>query len=141
MFSIDWSSLTDLNFWLNTKPGVLSRNFEILFLAIIFLGFGMWLAAIIIHRKLAKTRHKNEIILSDRLGKMFLSLFIVFSFLFFFRNEGIPFLGGRFWILLWLIWALIWLGAILWQYFRWLPPEAKAINIEKKNDKYTQYIK
>jgi hypothetical protein len=83
---------------------------------------------------------RREFIRADYLAKtanFFLTMAVSFTFIFFFRYEAIPFLGGRFWILIWALGGLAWLIYLVRYYFVHV---RKAISDLAQKQKINKYL-
>ena len=61
---------------------------------------------------------------------------VFLAVLWFFRYEGVPFFGARFWLLILGIGDLVWAIAILRHFLVRLPKERAAIAVEQQKQKY-----
>jgi len=99
----------------------------------------LFLLSVII-RIVARRRRKEVDRYLTRTFRYFSSFCFVMSlfgfFLVFFTYEEVPFLGARFWYLLWLFIALVWLF-FLWRYFFRIVPQKRSRSFEhKQKEKY-----
>lgn len=122
---IDWGKFASLSFWLQSNPGMLSKTFEIIFIAVLVIGYGSAIIAYLLEQKYFKARQGMIGDFWRKVVKMTVWLSVIFTFLFFFRAEGVPYLGGRYMFLAWLIGAVIWTAYLLNYYFRGIPKKVK----------------
>jgi len=66
---------------------------------------------------------------------------VSFSFIFFFRYESIPILGGRFWIFIWILMGLVWVILLIRHYFMIMPKQMEELAAKKKRSKYLNFSK
>lgn len=136
LFGIDLSQLLRLDFWLDAYPGTLSPRFELIFLIILIVNYGLFF---LIKQRSNSYNKKKSFILGKffgRVANLFLTLAVTFTFIFFFRYEGIPILGGRFWMLFWVLGGLGW-GIYLIHRFRTDIPEMIAeANARRRFENY-----
>ena len=122
---IDLGKIFSLPFWLEVSPGELSPLFEKYFLG---LTFFLW-AIFGISKLVQKYLHgKRGYIIANywqKIATFSLTMAVSFSFIFFFRYEAIPILGGRFWILLWVIVGFVWIIYLIKYYFKDLKKQLK----------------
>ena len=83
---IDWGRCIDLEFWLESNPGVLSTQFEMIFLIVLFLGYGLFVAAKLYQKKSSQNKNGMMVLFWRKAARMFLTISIVFSLLFFFNT-------------------------------------------------------
>lgn len=122
---IDWGKFVSLSFWAQSNPGVLSKTFEIIFIGVLVIGYGAAIIAYILEQKYFKAK---EGVVGDfwrKVVKMAVYLSVIFTFLFFFRAEGVPYLGGRYMFLAWAIVLIIWTVYLINYYFRGIPKKIK----------------
>lgn len=138
---IDWGKFVDLQFWLTSNPGELSRNFEIFFIIILVIFYGGYFVVRGLQKKSSEKKDGTMVEYWRRAGSMFMTMAISFTFLFFFREEGVPYLGGRYMFLLWTIAAIVWIGILKYYYFVKIPKiikerSAKATPTQNFNNPY-----
>lgn len=108
---IDIIKLTKLSFWFAMRPAPMSKEFTIA--AAVF--FGLFIAAKIVLRIIMEKQKKLMTAADKKLSNMIQSFCLTMGSLgllwTFFAYEGLPILASRYWVLLWL------LGAIIWAYF------------------------
>lgn len=140
---IDWGKFINLSFWLESNPGELSRQFEIIFVVVLVLGYGLYIAAKVLQKKSSQAKDGMMVNFWRKTARMYISLAIVFSLLFFFRSEGVPYLGGRYMFGLWTIWGLIWLGRLVYYYFHVMPKKLiEKISSVPSNSNFTnKYVR
>jgi len=139
---IDWGKFVTLSFWTSSNPGSLSRSFEIIFLVIVIIGYGLALVSYILEKKYFDA--KNGIVgdFWRIVNKMMIYLSVCFTFLFFLRVEGVPYLGGRYMFAIWAIAGIAWLAKLLLYYYRGIP--MKKLEWEKPKTQQpldSRYIK
>jgi hypothetical protein len=113
---IDWGKIFSVPFWLEVNPGDLSDLFEKMFLAVLIICYVFYAVSKIGERKLINKRNFILAKFCSKVANYLLTVAVSFTFIFFFRYEAIPYLGGRFWILLWAIMAVAW-GIYLIRYY------------------------
>lgn len=134
---IDWGKIFSVPFWLDVRPGELSPLFEKYFLAVLIVNYSCYgLSKLIVRQMMAK---RSFIIakLWQKIGSFCLTMAVSFSFIFFFRYEAIPILGGRFWVLVWLITGFIWLVYLIRYYF--VDVKYKLADLAKRQQ-YEKYL-
>ncbi len=136
LFGIDFAKFISPSFWLETHPGGLSTTFDIIFIMILVVGYGWYIAAQYLRSRLLAAGNKLYANFWKRFAKMALGMSIAFTFIFFFRHEGIPFLGGRYWFLFWAILLIIWKVKLLREYYVVLPSEAERLREQREKNKY-----
>ncbi|HDQ22878.1 MAG TPA: hypothetical protein ENN28_02775 [Candidatus Uhrbacteria bacterium] len=134
---IDWGKILSVPFWLDVRPGELSPLFEKYFLAVLFFSYFFYFLSCFLKKRFVSRRNFIKANFWRKFSTFCLTMAVSFTFIFFFRYEAIPFLGGRFWILIWLIAGIIWLGFLLKYYFINLPQELKKLEEKKK---FSQYL-
>ncbi len=73
----------------------------------------------------------------QKFGNLFLSLGLVGLVLLFFKQQRLPYLGMRFWLGLWALICLVWLGFILKYIFIEVPKKKEE---KKKQEELRKYI-
>lgn len=138
---IDWGKLVSAPFWLDVSPGDLSPLFEKYFLAITIIAWAAYGLSWFIGKRLSARRNYIKAKFYQKIGTFCITMAASFSFIFFFRYEAIPFLGGRFWVLIWAIGGLIWLIYLIKYYFVNLKQQLASLVEKQKKDKYLVGIK
>jgi len=133
---IDWGKIFSVPFWLEVNPGELSDQFEKIFLAVVIVCYIFYAVSKISEKKLIKLRNFIMAKFCAKVATFLLTMAVSFSFIFFFRYEAIPYLGGRFWILIWLFLGLIWLGFLLRYFLVVIPRQKKELEKKQKLKKY-----
>lgn len=138
---IDWGKLIDPQFWLTSNPGDLSHSFEIIFVVILVLFYGGYFVARSLQAKSANKKDGTMVEFWRRVGKMFMTMAVSFTFIFFFREEGVPYLGGRYIFLIWGLVAVVWIGVLKYFYFLKIPKiieerSAKAVPTQNFTNRY-----
>jgi hypothetical protein len=113
---IDWGKIFSIPFWLEVNPGDLSDLFEKMFLIVLIICYVFYAAGKISEKKLIGRRNFILAKFCSKVANYLLTMADSFTFIFFFRYEAIPYLGGRFWILIWVIMGLAW-AVYLVRYF------------------------
>jgi phosphotransferase system glucose/maltose/N-acetylglucosamine-specific IIC component len=113
---IDWGKIFSIPFWLEVNPGDLSDLFEKMFLIVLIICYVFYAAGKISEKKLIGRRNFILAKFCSKVANYLLTMAVSFTFIFFFRYEAIPYLGGRFWILIWVIMGLAW-AVYLVRYF------------------------
>lgn len=122
---IDWGQFASLSFWAESNPGTLSRTFEIIFIAVLVIGYGSAIIAFLLEKKYFDARQGVVGDFWRKVVKLFIWLSVIFTFIFFFRAEGVPYLGGRYMFLAWGIALIIWTVKLAMYYFRGIPKKIK----------------
>lgn len=136
LFGIDFLKLFSLTFWLEVSPGTLSTKFEIIFLVVLALCYGLF--GIFKYRAHLFNERKNFLHgkFFAKVAGYFLSLAVAFTFIFFFRYEGIPLLGGRFWMLIWFLYAVIEGARLIYFWQKELPQKIVEQNARRRFENY-----
>lgn len=138
---IDWGKIFSAPFWLNVNPGELSDQFEKFFLVVLIINYGLYFVSKFWQKKLIASREFIKVKFCQKTANFFLTMAVSFTFIFFFRYEAIPFLGGRFWTLLWLIGGLIWLIYLARYYLVHVINQLKELDKKQKFNKYLVKVK
>ncbi len=136
LLGIDWGKIFSIPFWLDVKPGELSPLFEKYFLVVFIVSWAMFFLSKYAQKRLISQRNFIKAKFAGKTGSFFLTMAVSFSFIFFFRYEAIPILGGRFWVLVWVLTALIWLFYLLRYYFKVMPTQMSDLAEKRKMSKY-----
>ena len=130
---INFSFLFSVEYLFNLNPGpILPIYFKVLvpiFGCMVITGF--------IIRKI--TRHNSYPPVKKFFNKFFHYLFtlgLLGLLYLFFRQQSIYLLSAPFWLVIWLIAALVWGGFILKYYFTDRPKEMDEVKNQKEKDKY-----
>jgi hypothetical protein len=123
-------NLLTTNFWFNNQPGALLSSSSKIFIALIILFFALAAAAYFL-----KSRKGFYSRLWGKFGNFFVSHSLIGFVLWFFSTEQIPLLSARFWLLIWLVGAGVWLFFIL-RYSKTLPEKKRELQKEKEFQKY-----
>ena len=138
---IDWGKIFSVPFWLNVNPGELSVRFERIFLVVLFVCYVLYLASKLADRSFVSKRNFILAKFVEKTASFFLFMAVCFTFIFFFRYEAIPLLGGRFWILIWAITGLVWAIYLLKYYLRVIPEQREKLEAKQQKDKYLVNVK
>lgn len=133
---IDWGRLVSLSFWTQNRPGDLSFKFEVVFVVILVICYGLYVVSKILQSKLMKQNNKIYAIYWSMMARMFLVIGVTFTILFFMRAEAVPYLGARYWLLLWAVWAITWLVYLVWYYYKKIPKLVKERIERLEKQKY-----
>ena len=133
---IEWGKFLQPQFWLETTPGGLSTRFEIIFFVILIVCYGLYVLAQMLRKRLAKEKNTLYSKYWNQVSSMFLTLAITFTFIFFFRYEAIPYLGGRYWFFIWAVVGITWFVYLLIVYYKKLPEKVRKIIEKKEKQKY-----
>lgn len=133
---IDWGKIFSVPFWLTVNPGELSNRFEMIFLGILLVCYLALGVTYLAKKKMLSKRNFIKAKFFQKIGSFFLTMAVSFTFIFFFRYEAIPVLGGRFWILIWLIMGLIWVIYLVNYYLKVLPVQLKGLEEKQRLKKY-----
>lgn len=125
--------LLSLAWWFDRVPKqdpTALKMYFIVFLALVIIG------AVV--RMLSKRRLKDRFALeiASRTATLLVIMGILGLGYWFLAFERIPFLSSRFWLLVWLIGALIWLWSILKFAYKTVPKERDRLNKRKDQKKY-----
>lgn len=118
---IYWRQFIDPSFWLTSNPGDLSRTFEIVFIVILVLFYGGYFIIRKLQKNAMAKKNGTMVEFFRKVSKMLLTMAVIFTFLFFFREEGVPYLGGRYMFFVWALIALVWIGYLKYYFFRRIP--------------------
>jgi hypothetical protein len=140
---IDWGKFIDLQFWLTSNPGDLSRTFEIVFVVILAITYGGYFITKGAQKKYGDLKNGTLVEFYRKVGTMLITMAVIFTFLFFLREEGVPFLGGRYMFLLWIITFVVWVIVLAFYYFRTIPRiikerAIKATPTQNFNNRYAR---
>lgn len=138
---IDWGKIFSVPFWLNVNPGELSSRFEKIFLVVLLINYGCYFLGLYMQKRLIAGRNFIKAKMWQKIETFCLTMAVSFSFIFFFRYEAIPVLGGRFWILIWIITGAVWLGYLLNYYFKVIPAQLDDLEKRQKYEKYIVKVK
>jgi len=138
---IDFGKIFSGPFWLNVNPGELSDQFEKFFFAVLIVNYGLYFVSKLWQKKLIASREFIKAKFCQKTANFFLTMAVSFTFIFFFRYEAIPFLGGRFWVLLWLIGGLAWFIYLARYYLVYVTSQLKELDKKQKFNKYLVRVK
>lgn len=129
----DFRKFFNFKYLFAVDPGPLSS----IFLKFLIIIFSIFLFLSLIFRFLIYFKKKDLILINffKKLNYFFLTLAILGFILLFFRQEGIPFLSRRFWLLILLISSLFWLFFIFRFVFK-IPQEKKKLKEKEIFEKY-----
>lgn len=132
--SIDWSVLISKNFWLASQPGAMTRPLAVGLLVV----FSLCLLTAIILAVVMTRRHQLGPIarLWRRIQSASSTLGIVGFVILFFFWQQVPYLSSRWWLLVWLVGALIWLGFIGRFGFVDLPARTAELERQRRQAQY-----
>jgi hypothetical protein len=133
---IDWGKIFSVPFWLDVNPGDLSDQFEKMFLAVLIFCYVFYAISKLGEKKLIVKRGFIMAKFLAKVGNFLLSLAVSFTFIFFFRYEAIPYLGGRFWVLIWVIVGIAWLVYLIRYYLVVIPMQKKDLGDKQRLKKY-----
>ena len=133
---IDWGKIFSMPFWLEVNPGELSDLFEKFFFGVLFINYGLYFVCWLYQKKLIASREFIKAKFCQKTANFFLTMAVSFTFIFFFRYEAIPFLGGRFWVFLWIIGGLAWVIYLIRYYFVGVKSQLKELEQKQKIKKY-----
>jgi len=128
-------------FWLEVSPGELSKGFEAFFIIVLIINYLVYISSKIIQKRLTSTRSYIKAKFWQKTANFSLTMAVSFSFIFFFRYEAIPYLGGRFWILLWLIVGIVWIVYLMKYYFIEMPKQLNDLASKQQKEKYLVNVK
>ena len=133
---IDWGKILSVPFWLTVNPGELSDRFEKIFLVVLLVCYAFYGAGYFGEKKLIAKRSFIKANFLHKTGSFFLTMAVSFTFIFFSRYEAIPVLGGRFWIMIWLLMGITWFLYLLRFYLKELPRQQKELDQKRQLKKY-----
>jgi hypothetical protein len=133
---IDWGKIFSVPFWLEVNPGELSERFEKIFLVVLAVSYLLYGLSRLLQRRLNAKREFFKAKFWHKVSNLCITVAVSFSFIFFFRYEAIPVLGGRFWILIWLIMGLTWTIYLIRYYFVNLKRDLKELEQKQRLNKY-----
>ena len=133
---IDWGKIFSVPFWLEVNPGELSDRFEKIFLVVLAVSYFFYGLSWLMEKKLKAKREFIKVKFWKKVGNFCLTMAISFTFIFFFRYEAIPVLGGRFWILIWLIMGAVWLIYLVRYCLIIVPNQLKELQDKQKFHRY-----
>ncbi|MFA5187795.1 MAG: hypothetical protein WC460_00350 [Patescibacteria group bacterium] len=133
---IDWGKIFSVPFWLDVNPGELSARFEQMFLVVLAVSYLIYGLSKLMAKRLKIKREFVRAKFWVKVGNFCLTMAISFTFIFFFRYEAIPVLGGRFWIFIWLLMGVIWLVYLIRYYFVVMKKQLRELNEKQKLNKY-----
>lgn len=120
---IDWGKFVQPSFWMESRPGALSTRFEIIFLVTVIVLYGLYIMAKVLRGKLLDAGDKIYAKFWQAFASFALTMAVWFTFIFFFRYEAIPYLGGRYWFFIWGVTFVGWFGWLLYRYYKVLPQQ------------------
>ncbi len=125
-----FQNLLTWKYWFALKPESLSSLGFYVFWGLLALLFLLTIALAIVKKKAGIYRGLLNRLYSFSLGNFIIGLVIIGL-----NYEAVPFLSARFWIGLWVIGLLVWLGFIL-KGLRKIPIQKKELEAEKEKRKY-----
>src|SRR4030042_3104253 len=133
---IDWGKIFSVPFWLEVNPGELSERFERIFLVVLAISYLLYGLSKLLNRNLNRKREFIKAKFWQKVSNLCITAAVSFSFIFFFRYEAIPVLGGRFWILAWVIMGFSWLIYLVKYFFVDLKRDLNDLEHKKRLNKY-----
>jgi len=133
---IDWGKIFSVPFWLEVNPGELSPRFEKIFIFILAVNYLIFGLSKLMQRRLTAKREFIKTKFWQKVGSFCLTMAVSFTFIFFFRYEAIPVLGGRFWVFIWLVAGAVWLAYLVRYYLVNLKTQLKELNQKQRLNKY-----
>ncbi len=133
---VDWGKIFSIPFWLEVSPGELSPLFEKYFLGVFFVSYIAYFLSKFLQKQLTKKHNFIKAYFCQKVATFCLTMAVSFTFIFFFRYEAIPVLGGRFWVLIWLIMGAVWLIYLVRYYFINIPKQLREQEEKKRYQKY-----
>jgi hypothetical protein len=138
---VDWGKIFSIPFWLEVNPGELSTYFERIFLFVLFVSYGCYFISKLAQKQLIAKRNFIQAKFWQKFSTFCLTMAVSFTFVFFFRYESIHILGGRFWVMIWLISSAVWLGYLIRYYTLNMPKQIADLEKRQKYQKYFVKIK
>jgi len=132
---MDVRPLLTLDYWFDTRPGGLEPFFQEFF----FYFFIALVAAALVVGILAKRKKKSDPWVArglQRLSSWCLTMGVAGLVIFFFTYEKLPYLSMRFWYMVWVIVAVVWLIQIIIFFTKTVKNEKKKISEQKNIEKY-----
>ncbi|MBU0531164.1 MAG: hypothetical protein ABIG32_02165 [Candidatus Uhrbacteria bacterium] len=122
------------SFWFARIPAPLSP----FFVKALFAFFGIILILGAVVRIVASNRKHDRLVKSifDRVGSCLVSMGFLGVLLYFFSYQRIPFLGMRFWFLVWGVIFVAWLGWIVYYALKVVPKQRECLLNRLEQMKY-----
>lgn len=107
---MNWQEIFSLKFWFSAQPGPLMVTMS----QILLVAFALCLAAAISFFLLARASKASTVTakLYKKIQSLFTTLGVVGFIILFFFYQQVPFLSSRFWLLIWVLIAIVWAGFI-----------------------------
>ncbi len=139
MNMISFGPLFKLSFWLNRTPPPLGPGSA----RFLFLFFAIMLVVGAIVRMVATHRHEDKHVTEvfNKIGHLSVTMGFLGLIVFFFSAQEIPFLGARFWFLLWGVGFFAWIGFIVHYIVKVVPFERQHEKEQLEALKYLPHIK
>lgn len=134
---IDVSKLVSPSFWLATRPGELSTSFEWVFFVVLVLCYAGFALTKIFQGQYRQRKQFIMVRFLERVASYALTAAVLFTFIFFFRYEGIPLLGARFWFLGWAIMVVAWGAQLVLSYRTEIP---RLLQERENYKQFAQYL-
>jgi len=132
---MNWGNFFSWHYWFAVQPGVASK---ILLEILIILVVGCFLAAVVFHYVArAKKEDPVTVRILKKLNGLFSFLTFVGVFILLFFWQQVPYLSSRFWLVVWFLLVVVWVGFII-RYALFVAPKRRARLEEEK--KYKQYL-
>ena len=133
---MDFNRLFELIFWLDLAPtGLHVRT------AMLFASFFIIMILLKFVGKLVYMRYKKELLGPEkRMIRMIESFLLTMGFTgiiwTFFAYEGLPVVAARFWVIVWLVSAALWVYVIIYYMLVDMPKELKNLQHKERFEKY-----
>jgi len=126
---------------LEVSPGELSSLFEKYFLVVTIIAWLTYLVSKFFEKRLSSRRDYIKARFLQKIATFCATMAATFSFIFFFRYEAIPVLGGRFWVMIWGVVGIIWLGYLIKYYVVNITQQKMELEEKQRKDKYLVGVK
>jgi amino acid transporter len=131
----DIQPLLKLSYWFDKRP----PGFEPFFQQSLFFFFGALVVLALVITVVVKKKKKESPWIAkgfQKISSWCLSMGIAGLIIFFFTYERIPLLSMRFWYIVWLVGAVVWLVFIVRFFMKKIPEEKARIAEQKNKEKY-----
>lgn len=131
---LDFSAIIKPAYWFDLTPAPLATLTE----SIVFVVFALLIVSGVAFRIWGRQKKVDRFLsrLFHDLARLVITMGCLGFVLLFFSFEQIRLLGARFWYLFWGLGFLIWLGLILYKYFKVAPRERLQEELRHQREKY-----
>ena len=132
--AINFKPLLNLQYWFGNSPPPMAPEWASIFFGV----FGaMFLFGLIIRLVASRGKHDRFVAQSFvRLSRLLVVLGVLGIIIVFLSFEQIPFLGSRFWFLIWGLILIIWFGWIVRYLVKVVPKERQAAFERARREQY-----